>query len=293
VFGLDDIWLMMNQVIAPGFSTGQPICKAGIDLALFDLAGRILDKNAGERWGRAAGEPVAISWTLDPKTLDNVAAGITEATTRGFRHFNVKVRRDSSFDLAVCREIRRLAPAAFVWVDANGGYDLSTAPAVAPKLKDLGIAALEQPLPANQLSGYRKLVRQKTLPILMDEGVVSLTDLETFHQFGLLNGMTMKVSRSGGLSESRRMIDYLQGHGLHFFASGLTDPDIAFAACLQLYSAFNLPHPAALNAPQFLKGTYLKNPIRIIGAQAFPPPGPGLGVEVDETILLAAGSAKD
>jgi muconate cycloisomerase len=76
-------------------------------------------------------------------------------------------------------------------------------------------------------------------------------------------------------------------HGLLFFASGLTDPDVALAACLHLFSAYGLPHPAALNAPQLLRGSVLRTPLRIEGDQAYPPVGPGLGIEVE---VDAAGS---
>src|SRR5689334_23072150 len=41
---IDSLWRIMNRMIAGSFSTGQPICKAGIDLALFDLTGRLLNQ---------------------------------------------------------------------------------------------------------------------------------------------------------------------------------------------------------------------------------------------------------
>lgn len=289
-FDIEAVWQVMNRTNAPGFSTGQPICKAGIDLALFDLTGRRLQQSPRQRWNRGGREAITLSWTIDPTSLIDVERSITEAGQRGFHHFNVKVGRGADFDVAVCREIRRLAPQAFVWVDANGGYDLETALAVIPRLSELGIAAIEQPLPANRLAGYRSLRRQGALPILMDESIVSHTDLEEFHQWGLLDGVAMKVSRCGGLTESRRMLEYLHEQGLLFYASGLTDPDIALAACLHLFAAYDLPHPAALNAPQFLEGTILASPLRIEGDQAFVPAGTGLGVDVEESRLLPIAS---
>lgn len=284
-FDTEAVWRVMNRVIAPSFSTGQPICKAGIDLALFDLTGRIQKLSAAERWQCARRETITLSWTIDARTLDEVGAGIALANTRGFRHFNVKVGSNAPFDVQVCREVRRLAPDAFVWVDANGGYDLDAALAVAPQLADLGIAALEQPLPANRLAGFRKLRAQGALPILMDEPIVSLADLREFHQLGLLDGVAMKVSRCGGLTEARRIVEYMAAHGLLFFASGLTDPDFSLAASLLLFSAYGLDRPAALNAPQFLTGSILRAPIAIHGDQAEVPAGHGLGVEVDEERL--------
>lgn len=284
-FDSEAIQNILDRTITPSFSTGQPICKAGIDLALFDLTGRILDQSAAQRWKRNDRKKITLSWTINPKTLDEVGELIGRAHKRNFHNFNVKVGSDAKFDVEMCREIRRLAPQAFVWIDANGGYDLETALAVAPKFADIGMAAFEQPLPANRLSWHNRLMKQKALPILMDEPIVSLVDLEEFHHLGLLDGVAMKVSRCGGLTESRKIIEYLEQNGLLFFASGLTDPDLALAACLHLFAAYGLERPAALNAPQFLSGSILKQPIPISGDQASLPGGPGLGVEVDENKL--------
>jgi muconate cycloisomerase len=275
------VWQAMNRVIAPAFSTGQPIAKAGIDLALFDLQGRRTGSCPASRWRQPDGGPVTLSWTIDVRSPDELEAAVARAEERGFRHFNVKIGRAAATDVAICQRLRALAPAAFIWADANGGYDEATALNVARSLADAGLAAFEQPLPANRLPGYRTLRQFGALPILMDEGVVSLADLQSFHQLELLDGVAMKVSRVGGLTEAVRMVEYLREHGLAFFASGLTDPDVAFAACLHLFSAYRLPHPAALNAPQFLGGTVLETPLRIEGDQAFPPEGPGLGVTVE------------
>jgi muconate cycloisomerase len=274
------VWQAMNRVIAPAFSTGQPIAKAGIDLALFDLQGRRAGLSPAARWGQPEGGPVTLSWTIDVRSPDELEDTVGRAAERGFRHFNVKIGRAAATDVAICQRLRALAPDAFIWADANGGYDEATALTVARGLADAGLAAFEQPLPANRLPGYRTLRRLGALPILMDEGVVSLADLESFHQLELLDGVAMKISRVGGLTEAARMVEYLHEHGLAFFASGLTDPDVAFAACLHLFSAYRLPHPAALNAPQFLDGTVLATPLKIVADQAFPPTGPGLGVEV-------------
>ena len=279
------IWATLERTIAPSFSIGQPICKAGIDLALFDLTGRILNRSATQRWGRDSRKTITLSWTLNPQTLDDLPGLIEQAHKRGFHNFNVKIGSDPQFDVKMCREIRKLAPNAFVWVDANGGYDLDTALAVAPKFAELGIAALEQPLPSNRLSWFAKLKRQGALPILMDEPIISAVDLEELHRLGLLDGVAMKMSRCGGLTQARKVLDYIEQHDLLFFASGLTDPDLSLAASLLLFGLYHLKRPAALNAPQFLTGTILKEPIKIEADQASIPMGPGLGVEVDEKRL--------
>jgi len=67
-----------------------------------------------------------------------------------------------------------------------------------------------------------------------------------------------------------------------FLGSGLTDPDISLAASLALYGAFNYTLPAALNGPQFIKKSVLKNPLTPQNGKLIVPKGVGLGIEVDE-----------
>ena len=284
-FDIDGLHAAMNRAIAPSFSTGQPICKAGIDLALFDLTGKLLKQTPAQRWGRQGRGKVTLSWTLNPRTLDDIEATIQQGRERGYQHFNVKVAPDPKFDCELCRIVKRLVPDGFLWADANGGYDEATALEVAPRLADLGVPVLEQPLPANRLGGYRRLKQQGALPIIMDEGIVSCVELEEFIKLDLLDGVAMKPGRCGGLTEARRQIEMVLNAGLMFLGSGLSDPDVALAASLALYDAYGLAYPAALNGPQFLNGTILQQPFTVTAGELAVPTGIGLGVEVDETKL--------
>ncbi len=281
----------MNKAISPSFSTGMPIAKAGVDLALHDLAGRLRGQNMPERWGRQPLPKITLSWTVNSQNLAEIEKLTNDGLSRGYRNFNVKLGPDPRFDLEMCRIVRRIAPQAFLWGDANGGYDLAAARWVAPRLADAGMNVFEQPLPSNRLTGYRELKRQGALPILMDEGVVSASDLIEFIRLDLLDGVAMKPARTGGLLHARKQVEILEDAGLLFLGSGLTDPDVALAAALQLYGAFHLKFPAALNGPQFLAGTFLKTPIPIEGGEMAVPLGPGLGVEVDEDKVRALEAA--
>lgn len=281
-FDFEGLHSAMNHAISPSFSTGMPICKAGVDLALFDLTGKLLDQSAARRWNREGRGRLTLSWTLNPRNLDEIEGLVAQGRARGYRHFNVKVAPDPKFDLELCRAVKRLAPDGFLWADANGGYDEATALAVAPKLADLGVPVLEQPLPSNRLGGYRRLKQQGALPILMDEGIVSTVELEEFIALGLLDGVAMKPARCGGITEARRQIETVLRAGLKFLGSGLTDPDVSLAASLALYDAYGLQYPAALNGPQFLAASVLKQPFEVKDGELAVPAGPGLGVEVDE-----------
>ncbi|MBS0265234.1 MAG: mandelate racemase/muconate lactonizing enzyme family protein [Planctomycetes bacterium] len=282
---VDGCHQIMHRTIAPSFSIGQPICKAGLDLALFDLTGKLRQQTAAQRWGRHDQSSIRLSWTLNPRTPAELEDSVASAHARGYRDFNIKIAPDPAADLAVIRRVRQLAPTATIWVDANGGYDVADALAVAPRLADLGVAFFEQPVAANRLSGFAELTRQVALPIIMDEGVLSVIELAEFHRLGLLNGLAVKVARVGGLTEARRQIEYLEQHGLIFLGSGLTDPDVALAGSAALFSAYGLQHAAALNGPQYISTSVLKSPLTVQQAELPAPTGPGLGIEIDEVQL--------
>jgi L-alanine-DL-glutamate epimerase-like enolase superfamily enzyme len=286
-FDLAGAHAAMNRAISPSFSTGMPLAKAGVDLALHDLAGRLAGRSLAERWGRKPLDQVTLSWTVNPQTIQETETLVEQGRRRGYRHFNVKVAPDPDFDVEMCRRVRKLAPDCFLWADANGGYDLATALRVAPRLADLGVNVLEQPVAANRLSGFRELKKQGALPIILDEGVVSSVDLVEFIRLGILDGVAMKPGRTAGLWDARRQVEILEQSGLMFLGSGITDPDVSLAAALGLYAAYGLKYPAALNGPQFLSGSYLKRPLEVKDGAILTPSGPGLGIEVDEARVRA------
>jgi L-alanine-DL-glutamate epimerase-like enolase superfamily enzyme len=272
----------MDKAIAPGFSTGMPITRAGIDIALHDLTGKLLGKSLHQLWDRPRGEALTLSWTVNARTLEEASTVMDAGWELGYRNFNIKVAPDTEFDVQLARVVRDRAPKGFLWADANGGYDPETALKAAPKLAEAGVDVLEAPLKPNQIRGYQALKRQGALPILMDEGVVSPVELEEFIELKMLDGVAMKPSRCGGLLSNRQQIEICNKHDLMWLGSGLTDPDISLAATVGLYAAYGLKRPAALNGPQFLTADVLKKPLTIKDGKAEIPKGPGLGIEVDE-----------
>jgi L-alanine-DL-glutamate epimerase-like enolase superfamily enzyme len=281
---------VMNLAIAPNFSTGQPIAKSGIDVALHDLVARRLGQPVSRLWNRAPGGPLTLSWTVNPRTLDEVEPLVAAGRAKGYRHFNVKVAPDLKVDLELCRRVKAFAPEGFLWADANCGYDPATALEAAPKLADAGVAVLEAPVRPNRISTYQALAKQKALPILMDEGVVSPDDLAEFIRLGMLQGVAMKHARCGGLLPARRQIEMVLDAGLLWLGSGLTDPDVSLAATLALYGSFGQQKPCALNGPQFLAHSVVESPFAPVNGQLAPPAGPGLGVTVNEDKLRAIRS---
>lgn len=284
---------VMDRAIAPAFSTGQPIAKAGIDIALHDLAARRVGAHVTTLWGRAPGQPLALSWTINPRTFDEIDGLVAAGRAKGYKHFNVKVAPDEKFDLELCRKVRALMPDpnAFLWADANCGYDVETALRVAPKLADIGVNVFEAPIRPNRIAGYQALARQRALPILMDEGIVATDELVEFIRLGMLDGVAMKPARCGGLLTGRRQIEIMQDAGLMWLGSGLTDPDISLAATLALFSSYGQARPCALNGPQFLAHSVIEAPFVPKDGQLAPPTGPGLGITVSDAKVRAIAAS--
>ena len=281
-FDLAGIHATMQKTIAPSFSTGMPIAKAGIDLAAHDLMGKLAKCPVAQLWGRTPARNITLSWTVNARDMKEAEQTVHEGRSRGYRHFNLKVAPDPKFDLELCRYVKTTVPDTFLWLDANGHYDVETALRLAPKFADLGADVWEQPVAPNRLSGLRELKRQGALPILLDEGVVSSVELTEFIRFGLLDGIAIKPARSAGLWDAKQQVEIAQQSGLMVLGSGLTDPDVSLAASLQLFGAHKLEHPAALNGLQFLAASYLRKPFALRGGELALPLGNGLGVEVDE-----------
>jgi L-alanine-DL-glutamate epimerase-like enolase superfamily enzyme len=276
----------MDRALAPGFSTAMPIARSGLDMALHDLAGKLTGQSLSQMWNRPRGGPLKLSWTVNARTLNEAETVIDTGYKRGYSNFNIKVAPDPKFDVELAGLVRRRAPDGFLWADANGGYDQATALKAAPKLADVGVDVLEAPLRPNRISGYQALKKQGALPILMDEGVVSPIELIEFIRLKMLDGVAMKPSRCGGLLPAKRQIEILLNEGLMWLGSGLTDPDISMAAALELFGAYGLTKPAALNGPQFLTAVVLARPLIIKNGSVIVPSGHGLGVDVDESKVV-------
>jgi L-alanine-DL-glutamate epimerase-like enolase superfamily enzyme len=288
---MDDIHHRLNQAIRPAFSVGQPLCKAAVDLACYDLVGKRTGQPVAQILGGAQQESLTLSWTVASPKMAVVEQQLEEGWARGYRNFNIKVGtpQTPAYDLELARKVRAFAPDGFLWADANVGYRLETALEVIPQLADAGVDVLESPLPPTQLRGYQSLKRLGALPILMDEGILSPAEVVEFIALGMLDGIAMKPARNAGLWPSRQIISLLKAHDLMVLGSGLTDPDLSLAGAIHLFAWAGIKQPCALNGPQFLADRLSGDRLLPEGDKLHIPTGPGLGLTLDpraEAVLL-------
>lgn len=279
----------MHQVIGRGPSTGQPMAKAAIDMAVHDLCARA----AGVSLRRFLGgsddrRSVALSYTITAHTAHEARLQVQEARSNGFRHFNFKAAVTRENDTAVAEGIRDEAgPGAFVWADANQGLQLHEAVKLCQAFQSIGVDVLEQPLPADQAHLMRSLRARTWLPLAIDESSVSPADFFLYASERLVDYLVIKLIRSGGIWPTLQQIGVAQAGGLPLLVSGLTESLLSKVAACQVAAAFGFNGPAALNGSQFLDESMLypdKAALEWEGTVHLPD-SPGIGVAPDEEAL--------
>lgn len=275
-----------ERAIGRGFSIGAPLAKSAVDVALHDLAGRAAGVPLGVLWGQRRRDRIELGWIVSGQSPGEVADSVAEGHDLGYRAYKVKIGlHDEETDTAVVAAVRANAPGAQLWVDANQAYTVPAALRMARRLDELGVTAFEQPLPANHVAGLRRLRDAGPVPVALDESLRHPSDLATFVRLEAVDIAIAKVQRCGGLTLSRRMCALAEDCGVALMGSGLTDSDVGLAASLHLFAAYGIGTPVDLNGRQFIESPYAGPTVRVEGGVAHVPDGPGLGVEVDESVV--------
>jgi muconate cycloisomerase len=275
----------MNAAIGRGTSTGQPIAKSAVDLAIHDLAAKRAGLPLREFLGGSRERrDLAISFTITGHDADQAKQQMLAGQAEGFRHFNFKAAVQPETDIAVAKVLKQtIASNGFLWSDANQGFDLAGAKYVARAFEDIGVGILEQPLPADQFSGMTELRRASRIALGVDEASVSPSDFLNHVVAGLVDYLIIKVTRSGGVWPSLQQIAIAQAAGMPMLVSGLTDGLLTKLAACQLASVFGIEGPVALNGSQFIDETGLypaKSEVER-GGNIRLNDAPGIGVEPD------------
>ncbi|MEV8421790.1 mandelate racemase/muconate lactonizing enzyme family protein [Streptomyces niveus] len=286
VWNLDAVDTAFDRAVNRGFTIGAPLAKSAVDVALHDLLGRAAGVPLGVLWGQRRTSTVELGWIVSGQSPAEVGDSVAEGRDEGYRAFKVKIGlHDEDTDAAVVAAVREHAPDAPLWVDANQAYTVPVALRMARRLDALGVTAFEQPLPANDIAGLRRLRDLSAVPVALDESLRHPSDLATFVRLGAVDVAIAKVQRSGGLTLSRRLCSLAEDCGVELMGSGLTESDLGLAASLHLFAAYGITTPVDLNGRQFIGSPYAGETVRVANGTALVPDGPGLGVEVDESVV--------
>ncbi|RZL28973.1 MAG: dipeptide epimerase, partial [Pedobacter sp.] len=179
---------------------GNPAVKAAIDIALNDLNGKILNQPCALIYGADKNKMPITSYTLGIDTPEVLKEKVADA--KGFKVLKIKLGRDNDKELIqTIRSVSNLP----LYVDANQGWsDRKQAIDMCYWLHDQGVLLIEQPMDKNNLDGNAWLTERSPIPIIADEAVQRIGDMETLK--GAYHGINIKLMKSAGMYEAHQMI---------------------------------------------------------------------------------------
>jgi muconate cycloisomerase len=263
--------------------------KAAIETAIFDALGKTLGVPAALLLGGIVRDRVPVLWTLasgDPGQEIEEAEG--KLAARLHDTFKVKIGAMApQDDLA---RLRRLAAAlggrARLIVDANQAWDEMTALRCLPALADMGVALVEQPLPAWNIPGLARLRARAAVPLLADECVFTAHDMLAVAAAGAADAVSLKLVKHGGLLGLRQVAAVAEAAGVGLYGGCLLESSIGAAAHLHAFAGLReLAWGCEHFGPQILTGDLVTEPLRFADCHIHLPDGPGLGVTLDRSQL--------
>jgi muconate cycloisomerase len=282
---LNEIYQEMYQTLKPAVSNGQPFAKATIDIALHDLAGRILDAPVHILLGGKRHDTLPLCYALSIDTPEVMA--LKAKALLPCKCFKVKVAGHPKVDEARLRAIHDAVPDAVLWIDANQSYIPSQVIELLARVSDIReVYCLEQPVSSQDWFGMKRVREQVRLPVAIDEGCFSSFDLAKIARLECADAVVLKLCKSGGLRECLKSATVAEANSLELLGSGLTEAGIGFVAAIHLFSTLKLVLPAELNGPVFLDSMAV-NGLEIRDHVVTVPDGPGLGVTLDEDYVAA------
>ena len=264
--------------------------KAALETALVDAVGRALDLPASALLGGQVRDRIPVLWTLasgDPGQEIEEAEG--KLAARLHRTFKVKLGAQSvKADMARMTALARaLGDRAELIVDANQAWDETTAARCLAVLGELGVALVEQPVPAWNIAGMGRLRGVPgSPPLLADECVFDAHDMLAVAQAGAADAVSLKLVKHGGLFGTRKVAAVAEAAGIGLYGGCLLESSVGAAAHLQVFSTFReLAWGCEHFGPQILVEDLVHEPLRFADFHVEIPTGPGIGVRLDEAQL--------
>jgi len=270
--------------------------KCAVVEAKMDLLGRrAADQGGGEE------EAVPCNATLVAGEPGAVAADAEAWAADGFTTFKLKLGRESvkspleatisrtrGGDVEQVRAVREaVGPEARIRVDVNAAWDLETAKRRLGDLEPFGIELAEQPVAT--LEEMAELAAATSIPLAADESVASLAEAERAASMGACTYTGIKLSKVGGPEAALAIADVLPA----FITSALDGPVGIAAAAQTALSLAETTHPERLHlahglaTQRLFAETIAAVECELRNGMLHLPPGPGLGVGIDEEALQA------
>ena len=306
-FDLDRIGQKVATTLDRAGWTGDFAVQAwsGLEVAIWDVMGKAVGRPVSQLLGGRVRERImayATGLYYVPTAADPSAARQAEArgyVDAGYRAMKMKVGGLSpADDLREVAGIRRaIGDDILLMADANGAYDSRTAMQVGAGLEAQGVAWFEEPVQRGDLDGYLEVRRALSLPVTGGEHLGSLDAFREYVARRVVDVLQPDVANCGGLSGARRIAALAQAFHVRVFPHVWGTP-VAVAAGLHL--AATLPStPPTMTAtplaqeplfefdstPHPIRDALMTDALKPKDGWLTIPSGPGLGVEVDRSVL--------
>ncbi len=259
---------------------GHEFSKCAVEMALWDLVGQKLGVPLYQLLGGRVREAVEIVALLHPAAPEETAREARERVAQGFRTLKLKLGFGEEEDVArVIRVREAVGPDIAIRVDPEESYSLKTTLRVARALEPCRLELISQPVPRTSWEEMRLLREQLSVPLLADECIVTPQDVLRCVRMGAADAINIKVLKSGGLVQARRMAAIAQAAGLPCLLGSMLElgPGTAFAAHLAVASSA-IAWPCELAGPLLFADDGLEAPLRVDQGRLWPPEEPRLGV---------------
>lgn len=207
--------LALQTALPPGAA------RNAVDCALWDLAAKQAGKRVWDMAGLPVPGPMLTAYTLSLDDPDRMRA---EAAKNAHRPL-LKIKLGTPDDMARLAAVRAGAPKSRIIVDANEGWTAEIYADLAPHLERLGVALVEQPLPAGADEMLAEIARP--IPVCADESChdrASLADLA-----GKYDMVNIKLDKTGGLTEALALRDVAKAQGYGIMVGCMVGSSLAMA----------------------------------------------------------------
>ena len=207
---------------------GHTAAKAAIDIALYDLIGKLQNRSCHALFGSNTSRSIFTAYTIPMDEPEGIRLRIKEAE----EYKLLKVKLGSENDKKIIEEIRKHTDKEIL-VDANEGWsNKEVALEMIHWLSERNVQMVEQPMPKEQLEETAWLTARSPIPILADEAVKRLSDIEKAK--GVYSGINIKLMKCTGLHEAQKMITRARQVGMKVMIGCMSETTCGVSAAAQL-----------------------------------------------------------
>ncbi|MDG4888189.1 MULTISPECIES: mandelate racemase/muconate lactonizing enzyme family protein [unclassified Mesorhizobium] len=277
--GLAGIVRLMDTVFK-----GHPYVKAALDMACWDLAARAADVPLVAMLGGRESETAELYRVVTHGTVDQMAALAKRIVAEGYHRLQVKVGGNVGDDIERVSAVASAVPkGTVIFCDANAGWTPYQARQFADATRGIDYT-FEQP--CTTIEENMSVRRMLDKPMVLDESVTSLGEMLEIHRRGAADGLTLKISRLGGVTQTRLIRDVAVELGFMVTIEDTGGAEIDTAAMAHL--SLSTPEERRLHAIAFHEWVTVRtasNKPPVAGSRMGIPDGPGLGINVVPDLL--------